>query len=294
MEIRLPYVAGAFYPGHADVLLKAIKDCFLDKEFGPGGLPEGKIEGLKVIGGVAPHAGYVYSGPCAAHLYKRIAESNTDNPTVVILGTNHTGFGPSVSMNITRDWQTPLGVVKTDREFGRALLDSGIVLEDESAHNWEHSVEVQLPFLQYIFHDDFKIVPIVLSRLSVNEIRRLGDTLYEVSKDYDRDVIVIASSDFTHHGYNYGYVLFKENEIENVTKLDLSFIEEIKNLDLNAFLEKLRKVNATVCGYSSIATLMEFSRHHGAKVNLLKYYNSGELTGDSSLIVGYAAISFEK
>jgi len=295
MGIRPPYVAGAFYPGDIVSLIQMIKNCFLDKHFGPGSLPGEKKTDIEIIGGIAPHAGYTYSGPCAAHLYKRISESRIEKPTtIVILGTNHSGFGHPVSIHIGRNWKTPLGIVEIDRKFGEMLLDTELFVEDASAHSWEHSVEVQLPFLQYIFHNEFKLVPIVVSHISFETMKMIGEKLYDLSGDYKRRIIVIASSDFTHHGYQYGYVLFKTNQRENVTKLDMNYIDDIINLNTKDFLNKIEKFNGTVCGYNSIGILMEYVKKVGGRGRLLKYYNSGDITGDENLIVGYASISFEK
>jgi len=293
MGFRPPYVAGAFYPRNLVELIKTIKKCFLDKNFGPGDLPSSEKREIEIIGGISPHAGYVYSGPCAAHLYKILGEAKLDNPTIVILGTNHSGMGYPVSMHVNRFWKTPMGIVETDREFGKLLLDTELVVEDATAHNWEHSIEVQLPFLQFVFQEEFKIVPIVVSHIPLETMKEIGKKIYELSKDYDRKVIVIASSDFTHHGYQYGYVLFKSNQRENVTKLDRSYIDDIVSLNIDSFLNKIKKFNGTVCGYNSIGILIEYARQYNSRGKLLKYYNSADITGDESLIVGYASISFE-
>jgi len=286
-----------FYPLNQSELVEALERCFSNRPFGPGRLPQrgARAHEGAIVGGVAPHAGYEFSGPCAAHLYLEIGERNASLDTVIIVGSNHTGYGGTfTTTKAFSEWATPLGKIRVDLEFIDALMSRcPLVVDDVMAHLREHSVEVQLPFLQYIYGNSFRLVPIVAKHVEVDDARELAKAVESVSRDLGRSVVLIASSDFTHHGAYYGYVLFRENIVENVKRLDMEFINAILNLDTRRFLNLIRKYDATVCGYGAIAVAMEFSRLRNAKARLLKYYNSGEITGDEDMVVGYAAISFE-
>ena len=143
--VRKPIVAGTFYEAEEEALNEQIKNCFLSK-FGPGRLPEIKKEKKEkaVLGIIVPHAGYVYSGACAAYAYKEIAESASPD-LFVIIGLSHSGYSSCISLE---DWETPLGIARNDKDFGRSLIKTGLK-QNETAHSQEHSIEVQLPFLQF-------------------------------------------------------------------------------------------------------------------------------------------------
>jgi AmmeMemoRadiSam system protein B len=292
MTARDP-VAGiwGFYPLDKDLLLKSIERCFTDKEYGPGRLPGEKFE-ESAHGGIAPHAGYTYSGSCAAWLYLELAEKAANFDTIVILGTNHTGYGGEMTTTLFFDeWVTPLGKVSVDVEAVRKLLSSvdGIV-DDRRAHEQEHSVEVQLPFAQYSLGKEWKLVPIVTKPFTHEKAKYYAEGITGVLEEMDRKSLFIVSSDFTHHGPMYGYVLFTVDPVEKVSRLDKMFIEKILGKDTLGFYNLVREYNATICGWPGIMVLMEIARKKGWSFDLLKYYNSGELTGDSSVIVGYASI----
>ncbi len=298
INVRAPQAAiWGFYPISTDSLRIEIEKCFKDQRFGPRRLPRlgSRASEGPVIAGVVPHAGYEFSGPCAAHLYLELAERVPKIDTVVIIGSNHTGYGGTFTTTTAfTKWATPLGEVNVDMGFVKKLLKlCPLLVDDVSAHLREHSVEVQLPFLQYIYGSEFSMVPIVAKHVELNEATELAKAILKVSKELGKSVVVIASSDFTHHGAYYGYVLFRENIIENVKKLDLEFINAITALDTRKFLNLIRKYDSTVCGYGAIAVAMEFSKIVNARARLLKYYNSGEVTGEEDMVVGYASISFE-
>jgi len=298
LEVREPQAGiWGFYPLDRSELLKTIEDCFRDGRFGPGRLPgKGGPRYSSVVGGVAPHAGYGYSGPCAAHLYLELAENPPKPDTVVVMGTNHTGYG-GIFTTTTRfkKWATPLGTVDVDLEFIRELIRIYPKVEDDYlAHMREHSVEVELPFLQYIYGSSFKLVPIVVKEVTERLAREMAEAIRETAEKLGRTIVFIASSDFTHHGYMYDYVIFTSNIRENVAKLDRMIIDYILQLDTKGFLNTIYKYGATVCGYGAIATLIEYARLQGAKAKLLKYYNSADVTGDESAVVGYASILFHK
>jgi len=292
-EVRAAQAAlWGFYPLKRDQLISELRRCFEDSVWGPGSLPRGYVGELKVIGGIAPHAGYSYSGPCAAHLYKVIGENVRDVNTVIVLGTNHTGLGGAITTTKRYIWSTPLGDVDTDDEFINELLKINLVEEEPLAHLEEHSVEVQLPFLQFVLKSKFKLVPIVVRELNVSVLRSMAKAIKDISDKLQRNILLIASSDFTHHGSMYGYVLYTTAVARKVRELDMLFINYILKLDTEGFIKSVREYGATVCGPGAIAILMEFVKSVGGKAKLLKYYNSAELTGQEDVAVGYASIVF--
>jgi len=285
--MRTAAVSGMFYEANKEKLLKQIETAFNSKQ-GPGKIGENK--GNIIIGVVSPHAGYFYSGSCAAHAYKAIAESQ--KPEVfIILGTNHTGNGESSIL--TEDFQTPLGIAKVDTEFCQKLKQNCEIQENPEMHRQEHSIEVQIPFLQYIYKENFKIAPIVIS--SGSDYKKIAQGITKTIQETNKKTIIIASSDFTHYGVNYGYVPFTDNVQQNMYKLDAVAIKHITNQDTEKFIEYIQKKEATICGAHAIAVMTETSKQLGCnKGKLLKYYTSGDITMDYNNSVGYAAIIIEK
>lgn len=284
---RKPIVAGMFYEAEKESLKEQIKECFLS-EFGPGKLPEGKKE-KTVLGVIAPHAGYVYSGACAAYSYKEIAESKLPE-IFIILGLSHSGYGSCISLE---DWETPLGIVKNDKEFGKALMKNTGLKQDEAAHNQEHSIEVQLPFLQFINEgSEIMITPIIASPdMPYDE---LAKNIIKTIKEENKKACLIASSDFTHYGVNYGYFPFQDKVKDNLYALDDKAIKHIKNLDAYRFLEHTEQTGATICGKFPVAVMVDVCKLLGGKnAKLLKYYTSGDVIKDYSSAVGYASIVVE-
>ncbi|MDP7180638.1 MAG: AmmeMemoRadiSam system protein B [Candidatus Woesearchaeota archaeon] len=289
MPIRKPIVAGQFYESSPTELDKQLNNCFTSK-FGPGDLPL-KKRTKETIGVIAPHAGYEFSGPCAAWAYKEIAESKFPD-TFILLGLSHSGYPSCVSLN---DWETPFGIVENDKEFGNALINSSNIPQNEEAHKSEHSIEVQLPFLQFISKDNpnkLKISPIIVSPdINPGDIAK---SIHNTIKTLNKQVIVIASSDFTHFGEHYNYNPFKENIKENLYKLDKTAIDQIINLNSYRFLDHIQQTGATICGKYPIAAIIELSNLLNAKkARLLHYYTSGDIINNYSSAVGYGAISIE-
>ena len=288
MAIRKPIVAGQFYEGDFDSLNKQIIECFESKK-GPGALPINKRNGC-VLGVVAPHAGYLFSGPCAAWSYKEIAESEFPD-LFVIIGPNHSGAGRTST--ILDDWETPFGIIKTDEEFGKKLISNSCIVEDATAHLHEHSIEVQLPFLQFVSKDylkDLRFIPITIG--FDRNIKELALGIKKTIEESGKKVCVIASSDFTHYGFSYGYVPFSANVKENMQKLDNGAISFIKALDSEGFLNYVKAKEATICGAVPIAILIELMKDKAKKVNLMHYYTSADIMGDYNNAVGYASIVF--
>ena len=284
---RKSVAAGMFYEAEKEALTEQIKGCFLS-EFGPGKLPEAR-KGRDILGVIAPHAGYGFSGPCAAYAYKEIVENKLPE-TFIILGLSHSGYGSCISL---RDWGTPLGVVKNDRNFGESIMRNTALKQNEEAHAQEHSIEVQLPFLQYISKEsEIKIVPIIVS--SDVPYDELAKNIVKTIKEENKKICIIASSDFTHYGVNYGYFPFQTDVKDNLYDLDNKAIKHIKNLDAYRFLEYTEQTGATVCGKYPIAVMVEVCSQLGRKhAKLLKYYTSGDVMGDYSSAVGYGSIITE-
>jgi len=259
--MRKPIVADQFYPGNKAELNALLKSY--------------SIKSGKAIAAICPHAGYVFSGKCASLSYFHLKKAST----YIILGTDHSGCGTCLS---TDDWETPFGIIKSNREICKRLIDLGIE-EDNYSHKFEHSIEVQLPFIQFI-NPNATIVPIIINDINVAE---------KIKKVIDKDTVVIASSDFTHYGANYDYLPFTKKIKENLYKLDNDAIKFILDLDSKGFVDYVKETKATICGYKPIACLIEIMKGK-AKPKLINYCSSGDVTKDYSNAVGYASIVFEE
>ena len=276
-DVRRPAFAGQFYPASPSVLRKMIEECFLH-EIGPGKLPPG--EGSKIIGLVCPHAGYKYSGPVAAHSFLALS-SITSYDLIIIIGPNHYGIGSGVAVPAAKKWQTPLGEVAIAKDVAEDLVEtSGIIDIDDISHIQEHSIEVQVPFLQFILNKPFKILPVSMLLQDKRTAIEVGEAVAAISMK--RRTFVIASSDLTH---------YEPHDI--ASKKDRQLVEAIGNLDVDAHYETLRKLDLTACGYGPIAAVITASKILGAKNGkLLQYATSGDTGGSREAVVGYAAMSF--
>jgi hypothetical protein len=266
--VRRAAVAGQFYSSSKNALIEELERCFLSP-LGPGKLPEVVNEGpRRIAGAVVPHAGLVFSGPVAAHVYAAMAADGMPE-TVVIIGPNHTGYGKAVSAS-SEDFETPLGVVRSDRDIISRL--KGVVEIDRAAHLYEHSLEVQLPFLQYL-DPEIKVVPIVMGRQDIVMARETAKVLREACAG--RDVVILASSDFSHY-----------LPAEAARKRDEMVLERIMRLDAEGVVEVVEKNDISMCGYGPVAAMIMACE--GSEARLLHYGNSGDVRpmGD---VVGYAA-----
>jgi hypothetical protein len=273
MRIRKPAVAGMFYAGTARELEEQIEWCY-KHELGPGTIPEVNSGGPReIVAIVVPHAGYYYSGPVAAHAYKALADDGQFD-TAVILGPNHTGYGHSVSVWPGGSWTTPLGEVEIDGKLAQGLLGEA-VKADEAAHVHEHSIEVQLPWLQYIYRK-VRIVPITMLAQDIDTARMVGKAISRSGGN----IVVIASSDFTHY----------ESHAAAMEKDD-SVIEAILALDEEELYRRCDTLNCTMCGYGPVASAIVAAKEMKAqRATLLKYATSGDTSGDFSRVVGYGSI----
>ncbi|MCX8202427.1 MAG: MEMO1 family protein [Candidatus Micrarchaeota archaeon] len=282
MNLRKAAVAGSFYPSSK----KEVEDIIGRLFSSPSVSGLEPAEGM--IGFVSPHAGYIYSGKTAAYGYSRIKKIGKDS-TFVILGPNHYGFGAEVSIYPKGEWETPLGRAVIDEDFINELCKvcNGDILMDASAHLYEHSIEVQLPFLQYLFGKNFKFVPICMLNQSISIAKEISEILYatylKMHKKGEK-VFFISSSDFSH------YVPKKKAEQD-----DSFAIEKIKSLDVKSFYETIGKRQISICGYGPISTLMFISKKLEVReINLLNYSTSADATMDENAVVGYASIEFLK
>jgi MEMO1 family protein len=285
--MRQSIVDGQFYESDEQALKQQIENCF-KTNLGPGFLIDKERKKDNEIGLICPHAGYIFSGPCQAYSFKKIAESKIPD-LYIMLGLSHSGFNSCIS---TQDWQTPLGIVDVDKKFGEELSKMSNVAIDEIPHQNEHSIEVQLPFLQYInLNQKFKILPIIIAP-DIN-IKQFCIDIKKILDLNKKTCTFIASSDFTHYGNNYSFVPFSKNIKENLYKLDKGAIEYILKLDSNGFNEYIEKTGATICGRYPIIALIEILKLFGIKKGeLLKYYTSADIVNDYSNAVGYASIKF--
>jgi AmmeMemoRadiSam system protein B len=277
MQTRNPAVSGMFYAGDAKELAEQIEWCYRH-ELGPGVLPRVNERGPRdVVAIIVPHAGYYYSGPVAAHAYKALADDGSFG-TGAILGPNHTGYGYPVSLWNRGNWSTPLGEVEIDRELAQSLL-GGVIQADETAHIREHSIEVQLPWLQYLYKK-MKIVPIAMMAQDLKTARAVGKAISRA----DGDVVIIASSDLTHY----------ESRPIAMQK-DASVIEAIVALDEEELYRRCENLNCTMCGYGPVAAAIVAAKEMKArKASLLKYATSGDTSGDLSQVVGYGSIVIKR
>ncbi len=237
----------------------------------------------EVFGIVSPHAGYQYSGYVAAKGYSFLKTHIPSPERVFILGPNHQGLGSIIASSTKEGWQTPLGTVSVDLEGVRKLSNlSKLVDLDDLAHEYEHSIEVQLPLLQYTYGNTFKLLPICMMAQDKHFATELGSVIADLFVP-GRDILV-ASSDFTHY------------EPHNVAlRKDKKLITYIEKLDVEGFYGCIDENKISVCGFGPIATLMTLSKKIGASGGkLLVYMTSGEIIGEYDQVVGYASIALGK
>lgn len=266
--IRNPAVANQFYPGDPARL-----HYELGKLMGPA------KAGHPAIAVVAPHAGYVYSGAVAGKVYAEVEVPGT----VVLLGPNHTGIGAAAALWTAGPWDMPLGTVDVDHELaGLILKGSDYLAEDTQAHVYEHSLEVQVPFLQYR-QPDLRLVPICLGHIPYAACQEIGTAIAQGIRAYKRPVLIVASTDMTHY----------EPQPDAEAK-DRLAIERVLALDPRGLFETVRSHGITMCGFIPTTVALEASTALGAKrARLVSYATSGDVTGDYSRVVAYASFVIE-
>lgn len=266
-NVRKAVVAGQFYPATASGLKKQIEK-FLDKG----------AKKIDALGCMLPHAGYTYSGKVAVET----ACHMNIRDKVILLGPNHTGHGLPFSIMTEGIWQTPLGEVAIDSALAKQLLKNVKSLEDDDlAHLYEHSLEVELPILQY-FKSGFEIVPISFLSDNLTALKTIGKEIAEsiLSAGLKDSILLLASSDMTHY----------EPQAE-AEKKDKAAIEAILELNEDKLAERIRELDISMCGYAPVIVMLAAAKLLGAKkAELIKYQTSGDVTGDKDAVVGYAGI----
>lgn len=282
LGIRPPAVAGSFYEDRPASLRRQIEGCFRHT-LGPHEVPRANPLGPRKISGlVSPHAGYAYSGPIAAHGFAQLAGDGKPE-VVIILGPNHRSLGSPVAISSKGHWQTPLGRVSVDGDLARAIVAAApFVREDELAHRMEHSLEVQLPFLQYLFGEEFRLVPIAICFQDLTTSLELGRALAVVSRG--KDAVIIASTDFTHY----------ETQ-STAERQDQRALEAILRLSPEELAAVVVAHRISMCGPGPVMAMLAACREMGArKAELLKYATSGDTSENYRQVVGYASVKVER
>jgi AmmeMemoRadiSam system protein B len=263
--VREPTVAGAFYP-----MVAAELERQLDA------LVATQTERHRLLACISPHAGYVYSGGVAGKLFGHLELPRR----VVVLGPNHTGAGMAVAVAPHRQWLTPLGPLKVDRDLARLLVRHFPTAEfDDRAHWREHSIEVQLPFLMKRRHD-IEVLPVCLQHLSADQCLRLGAALAEVVNAAGEPIGIVASSDMTH---------YQPDAIAR--RLDQLAIDAALARDPRLLYDTVHREGITMCGVIPATVALEAANRLGATdAHLVAYTTSGEISGDYTAVVGYAGI----
>jgi AmmeMemoRadiSam system protein B len=281
--LRKPAVAGQFYAGTAGSLRRQIEESFLS-ERGPKKLPTVMPGPWDIKGCIVPHAGYPYSGPVAAHVYAALAQDGFPDG-LVIVGPNHTSYGAPVALMKNGSWETPLGTVAVDER--RAELLAGVATHDPMAHQYEHSIEVQLPFLQYL-KQDFMFVPVCLARQSYDAAIKLGSAMAHLPHS-----VPIASSDFSHVGMGYGTAPPLDKPVHRwAEEQDRRAIDAIKSMDAQHFLQTVEEHSISMCGYGCVAAVMVAAQKRGASEAHLLCYSTSYDVYPADSCVGYGALLF--
>jgi AmmeMemoRadiSam system protein B len=267
--MRYAAVAGQFYSNNPEELRRQVEKCFTSP-IGPGRIPELKEGPRSIVGAVCPHAGFMYSGPVAAHVFNALASDGFPE-TFVIIGPNHTGMGAVVATT-SEDFNMPMGVVPVDKELAERVVQ-GIISDDILAHRGEHSLEVQLPFIQYL-SPDVKIVPINMGLQDFKTAREVGEIVAKETEG--KDVVVIASTDFSHY--------IPQDIAERMDKLA---IDKILELDPKGLYKTVTKEHISMCGYGPVMAMLIAVQ--GKKSELLKYSTSGDVQPMRE-VVGYGGM----
>lgn len=266
-----PVVAGQFYPSDPP----SIKDMIATFFKNTPDLPLGS----NLMGAVSPHAGYIYSGPVAAYIYRNLPR-DAFSRVVIVFPSHHSEFRGVLALDVD-EYKTPLGSVKVDRESIKNLMSGDPAVQyTEGVYDHEHSMEVMLPFLQTALGDNFKIIPLMMGDQTPNMARRLAEDLFRVFGD--RRVLYIASSDMSHY-----------HPYDDANALDSRALTDLINLDDLALVEHLRTGQTELCGYGPVLTLMNLLKlRGGGTAKVLKHANSGDTQGDKDRVVGYGSVAF--
>ncbi|MCL4476941.1 MAG: AmmeMemoRadiSam system protein B [Nitrospirae bacterium] len=262
---RKPAVAGQFYHGTSAKLSHQVQQ-YITKN-----LPKEHALGI-----LSPHAGLIYSGAVAGEVYSRIALPET----FILLGPNHTGLGARMAIMSEGEWEIPTGIFQIDEKLGRRILaNAPLVSSDTQAHMFEHSLEVQLPFIAH-FSRNSKIVPLTVMSATLEECRSVGEGIAKSIKETDYPVVIVASSDMSH---------YVSDEVAH--KKDKMAIDKILSLDPEGLFSVVRKEQISMCGYLPATMMLFAAKSLGARgAKLIKYATSGDVSGDYDAVVGYAGV----
>ncbi|MBN3039987.1 MAG: AmmeMemoRadiSam system protein B [Candidatus Omnitrophica bacterium] len=263
--IREPVVCGQFYPKQKEQIAEFILKFSSEKST--------KVDAKGII---LPHAGYMYSGEVAVKTVSCIASKKR----VIILGPNHTGIGPDFAVWPKGKWKTPMGLAEIDEELAMDIISAGsLIKESYESHLEEHSIEVELPILQYFF-SGFRFVPIACKQADIQYYREAARIIFEKIKKYKNEVLVVASTDLTHYEPD-----------SSARKKDSYAIEAIINLDDDALLKTVKKYNISMCGTAPVSVFISCMKMYKAsKVEVCLYKTSGDASHDFTSVVGYAGI----
>lgn len=263
--VRKPAVAGQFYTSDPKRLINQLETFVKTEE-----------KTMKVRGVIVPHAGYTYSGAVAGSVYARIHIPET----VIILGPNHHGIGSKAALYPPGEWLTPLGNIGIDQQLSAKIKStSSLVEEDSTAHLYEHSIEVQVPFLQYL-NPDVSIVPLCLGFTDFSSCKSLGLSLARAINTYQKEVLIIASSDMSHY-----------QQAEEARHDDSLVIQEVLKMNPEGMYSIVTARGITMCGIIPATVMLIAAMALGASMSeLIRYTTSGEITGDFNQVVGYAGV----
>jgi MEMO1 family protein len=291
-ETRPAAVAGQFYPADRDELFEIIHWSFTHP-IGPGKypskaqiiVPADRVECL-----IVPHAGYQYSGPVAAHsfsiAYNFFQNFKESEINVIILGPNHYGIGSGVALSPSNYWETPLGKIRVNQELTKIISKASSIIDiDAVSHSREHSIEVQIPFVQVMagsLAERLSIIPISLMLQDLETTTEIANALIKVLQKNNGPCLILGSSDLTHY----------ETQ-QNASKKDRKLLEDALKLDPHSFYKTLQRLNVSACGYGAISVVMQVSKALGKNTgSLLKYATSGDTSGDTSSVVGYSSVHY--
>lgn len=269
--MRVPAVAGQFYEDDPKALARQVESCYAHR-LGPGSMPPLGEGPRRLRGLVVPHAGLAYSGPVAAHAYAALARDGAPD-VLIIFGPNHTGLGAGLAVG-TVDWETPLGVMPCDRELAKAIASRPPAREDLVAHRFEHSIEVQLPFLVHMGLKA-RFVPVCVGQQEHDDAVAIGQVVRDAVRG--RDALVIASTDFSH------YIPKEEAYAKDRLALD-----EILKMDVDGFWRTIRRHEISMCGYGPVMAML--TAVGSGHAELLKYATSGDVAPMRE-VVGYGAVA---
>lgn len=276
-KTRRPAVAGRFYPDTKNEIIKQLDDI-LEKESSNINL---SLAQKNIIGAIVPHAGYMFSAYQAIHFFEILKNSQQKFDTFIIINPNHTGYGAEISMDENDFWETQFGKVEIDKDFYN-LLDFDYSAD---AHKYEHSGEVMIPLLQYSLDYEFKIVPITLSRQNLQNAKQIASEIYEANKKLNKNICMIASSDFSH--------FLKPSD---GAKLDQLVIDQVLELNSKGVEKEVKANNISVCGYGPIMTLIEYSKLfcESQQTQILKRGHSGEIIPSEEVVDYVSMLFYEK